>query len=376
MLGSRLTHPHYKEHHDALALLRAVSDGRPIPPLCDFSHAQIHWIIKTGFAPLVCFLSLSDPLRFESPLWRELDSANLSVRFLNDLQLETLRELLRRCQGLLPPITLLKGCSIGSEFYPEPHLRVMRDLDVLVDANDQPIVESLLFEMGFRQQSKNDSAYYVTHHHSMPFYHPPSGVWVEIHHGLFPQASRLSALHVFSESNIAVESRLCRVEGMVAKRLTPELQIVYTASHWALGLIDLKHKGGLFALLDTIFILRGGQQRLRWKVIFDWVQDSVAATHLYLLLSYLQDKNLVCIDKNVLGELFSRQKSFGMTNLRIAHWLITRYLVAGSVPITRGKLSILWENLLRDQGPNMNLATFFRQVLNLPVFPKSQFGMP
>jgi len=283
---------------------------------------------------------------------------------------------LKRARGLLPPITLLKGCSVAREFYPERHLRVMRDLDVLVEAKDQPIIESLLFEIGFRQKSTNTAVYYLTHHHSMPFYHRPTGIWVEIHHGLFPQASRLSALPVFSRDNIAAESRLCQVDGIAVKRFTPELQIVYTASHWALGLIDLKHRGGLFAFLDTIFILRGAQQGLRWKIIFDWVQNSVAATHLYLLLSYLQYKNIVCIDQDILRELFDRQKSFGMTNLKIAHWLITRYLVAGTVPLARGKLSILWENLLRDQKPVRNLARFFSQIFHFPEFPKSQFGMP
>ena len=168
----------------------------------------------------------------------------------------------------------------------------MRDLDVLVEAKDQPIIESLLFEMGFRQQSTNTAAYYVTHHHSMPFYHPPTGVWVEIHHGLFPQASRLSALPVFSRDNIAAESRLCQLDGIAVKRFTPELQIVYTASHWALGLIGLKHRGGLFAFLDTIFILRGAQQGLRWKMIFDWVRRfgggnaSLFASQLFAIQEY------------------------------------------------------------------------------------------
>ena len=370
-----MTHLPYKYSHDALTLLRSVSQGHPIPPLSDFAHAQIHWIIETGLAPLACFLSRADARRFESPLWRELESANLSVCFLNNLQLETLRELLKRSRELLPPITLLKGCSVASEFYPETHLRVMRDLDILVEAKDQPIVESLLFEMGFCQQSKNNAAYYLTHHHSMPFYHPPTGVWVEVHRGIFPQASKLSALPVFSRENIEAESILCRVEGMAVKRLTPELQIIYTASHWALGLIDLKQRGGLFALLDTIFILRGAQECLRWNVVFDWVKDSVAATHLYLLLSYLHCKNIVCIDKDILRELFSRQKSFGIINLKIAHRLITRYLVVGNVPLSHGKLSILWENLLRDQRPARNLASFFRQIFSLPKFPESQFGV-
>jgi hypothetical protein len=219
-----LTHLPYKDPADALALLRTVSQGRRIPPLSGFAHAHTRWIIDTGFAPLFCFLSRIDSRKFESPLWRELESANLSVRLLNEVQLETLRELLKRSQGLLPPITLLKGCSVASEFYPETHLRVMRDLDILVEAKHQPIVESLLFEMGFCQQSKNNAAYYLTHHHSMPFYHPSTGVWVEVHRGLFPEANRLSTLPVFSRDSIAAESRLCRIDGMPVKRLTPELQ--------------------------------------------------------------------------------------------------------------------------------------------------------
>jgi hypothetical protein len=198
---------------------------------------------------------------------------------------------------------------------------------------------------------------------------------VEVHRGVFPQASSLSALPVFSPQNIAAESRLCRVKEIPVKRLTPELQIVYIASHWALGLIDLKHRGGLFALLDTIFILRSTQQCLRWNVILNWVKDSVAATHLYLLLSYLHYNNIVYIDSNILRELFSRQKSFGMLNLKIAHWLISRYLVAGKAPVARGKLSILWETLLQDQGPARNLASFFSRTSSFPEFPKSQLRM-
>jgi hypothetical protein len=91
------------------------------------------------------------------------------------------------------------------------------------------------------------------------------------------------------------------------------------------GLIDLKHRGGLFALLNAIFILHGAHKGLRWKMIFDWVRSSVAATHLYLLLSYLQYKNIVRIDQDILRELFGQQKSFGITNLRIAHWLTTLF---------------------------------------------------
>lgn len=102
----------------------------------------------------------------------------------------------------------------------------------------------------------------------------------------------------------------------------------------------------------------------------------MAATHLYLLLSYLHYKKIISVDIDILRELFARQKSFGSINLKIAHWLITRYLVVGNVLLARGKLSILWENILRDEGPARNLANCFSQIFSFPESAKTQFETP
>lgn len=367
--------PSYNAPADSLSLLRTISQGDRVPPLTAFRPKQLHWIIETGFAPLFCFLSRNDSNNSDTLWWRELQAANLSVRLLNSVQLETLREILNRCEGLLPPITVLKGCSIATEFYPAAHLRVMRDLDILVKATDQPVVETVLLKMGFRQQSSNHVNFYYAHHHSMPFFHPGTGVWVEVHRDIFPRSEEVGTLRVFSGENVAAESRLSHCEGITVMRLSPELQLVYTASHWALGLIGLIHRGGLFAFLDTIFILRAAPQSIRWDAIFDWVSGSVAATHLYLLLSYLHCNRIYQFDPEVLRELFRRQKSFGRINLELAHRLIARYLVAGKIPLARGKLSILWETLLRNEGPVRNLASFSSEIFSLPESLKNKSGL-
>jgi hypothetical protein len=357
MSSRRRTNP------DLLALLRTISKEDKFPPLSSFSDRQIRWIIKTGLAPLFCFAGRNDPNRAAARSWRDLKAADLSIRVVNDIQLETLSEILNRCKDLLPPITLLKGCSIGSEVYPQSHLRVMRDLDLLVASKEQPILESILLEMGFRQQSTNGAEYYALHHHSMPFYHCAKGVWVEVHTGLFPPREKVANLAAFNCENIAAESRLSLLNEIPVMRLSTELQIIYTASHWASGLMDLKREGGLFALLDMIYILRKAQRDVRWNLIFKWVQSSVAATHLYLLLSYLDENDVLDVDW-ILQELFVHQRSFGILNLKISHHLITRYLVAGNIPIAQGKVAILWQNLLLDQGPAHNLASFCKKIVS------------
>jgi hypothetical protein len=345
---------------DLLVLLATVSKDHQLPPLSLLNDRQVRWIIEAGLGPLFWFASQKDSKMEDSRSCRDVKAADLTTRLINEIQLETLSEILVRSKGLLPPITLLKGCSTGSELYPQPHLRVMRDLDLLVEPKDQPKLESILLEMGFRQRSTNSHEFYAMHHHSMPFYHSSSDIWVEVHRGLFPASNKLAKLPVFSPRNIRAELRPSWLKGTPVMRLSTELQIVYTASHWAL---ELKRAGGLFGLLDIIYLLKRAPHNIRWDAIRNWVQDSVAGTHLYLVLSYLNKNNLIELDRTILAELFVRQKSFGLLNLKIAHSLITRYIVAGKIPVAAGKVAVLWETLLRDQGAARNLISVSKNLI-------------
>ena len=354
---------HRSARPNPLTLLRTVSKDHAFPPLSLLKDRELKWIIETGLGPLLCSASQKDLRTGESPSCRDVKAADLTTRLINQIQLETLNEILVKCEGLFPPVTLLKGSSTGSELYPEPHLRVMRDLDLLVDPKDQPKLETILLKMGFRQRSTNSYEFYATHHHSMPFYHKGRGVWVEVHRGLFPPSHQLAKLPVFSPRNITAELRPSWLKGVPVMRLSTELQIVYTASHWAL---ELKRKGGLFALLDIIYLLRRAQQNIRWDTILNWIQDSLAGTHLYLVLSYLNKNNLIDLDRTILADLFVRQRSFGILNLEIVHYLITRYVVAGKIPVAAGKVAILWETLLRDEEPARNLISASKNLI--PAF--------
>lgn len=345
---------------DLLALLRTISKDHQLPWLSSFNDQQVRWIIETGLGPLFWFANQNNQKTDASSPWRDLKAADLTTRLINEIQLETLGEILVRCKGRLSPITLLKGSSTGSELYPQPHLRVMRDLDLLVDPKEQPKLESILLEMGFQQQSSKNPEFYATHHHSMPFHHRESGVWVEVHRGLFPASNPLAQLPAFGAANISAELRPSSLRGIPVMRLSTELQLVYTASHWAL---ELKREGGLFALLDIVYLLKRTPHPIRWEAIFNWVEHSVAGTHLYLVLSYLAKNDMIELDRSILGELFVRQKSFGRLNLKIAHSLITRYVAAGKIPLAPGKVAILWQTLLRNHGAACNLMSLSKNLM-------------
>ena len=344
-----------KREPQLISLLRAASESRRDLPLAAFDEAQIRWAVETGLGPLLFQTTKDDPEAAKSPLWPLLKGADLTVRTLTGDQLDAMSEIIDACEGRVPPLTLLKGISICDQHYPEPHLRLMRDMDFLVEDADLEAVEAILLKLGYRQQSEGPAEFYETHHHSMPFFHPQRGVWVEVHRGLFPPKSKLGDDKVFRLENLKTRCRHSEFYGRKVARLSNELQIVYIASHWAQNFQAI---GGTIAMLDVIYLWKNTKDRLDWNEIFDWLSGSVASTYLYLLLSYLDKYRLIDISPEILNGLFVRQRSFGKINLNILHSLIDNYLANGKdfgKVLSLRNCFLLWETLVSPRSPLINL---------------------
>ncbi len=338
-----------------LSLLQASFHGRRDLRVATFDDAQIRWAIETGIGPLLVYATTADPQAATSPLWACLQGADLVARMLTCEQFDATLELIDACEGRAPPLTLLKGISISEQYYPEPHLRRMRDIDVLVEEAALPAVESVLFTLGYRQQSHYPPAFYATHHHSMPFVHPQRGVWVEVHRGLFPSTSHMGADWVFSREHLQSQLRPSSFQGRKVTRLSEALQLVYIASHWA---FEFQAIGGMAAMLDLIYLLKQAKDTICWAQILEWLDGSAAAPPLYLLLTYLKRAHLVDIASALLTDLFHRQRAFGTLNLTLMHTLLDRYTVGGHAfgRVCSGHhLNILWKTLLLPGPPVGNL---------------------
>ena len=297
-----------------------------------------------------------------SSLWPLLEGADLTARLINAEQLDAMEEIIRACGELVQPPTLLKGISIGEQYYPEPHLRPMKDIDFLVDQDALPIVESALLRIGYRQRSEMPPEFYEAHHHTTPFYHSQTQVWVEVHHGLFPGWSLVGSDKVFSIDTIRAERRPAEFRGRLVNRLSNELQIVYLASHWALGFQRL---GGMVAMVDMIYLLKRARS-IRWNRVLEWLDGAVAAGPVYLLLTYLARHRLVELPSGILGELSRRQRSFGQASLTIVHALIDRYVTNGREfgrLVSERTFHILWDTLLRPRPPARRLPVLLWNLL-------------
>jgi hypothetical protein len=223
------------------------------------------------------------------PLLVRLEAADRWARIRQADMFEALLAILDRCADRAPPPTLLKGISICDEVYPRPHQRFLGDLDLLVDELDAPAVATALVELGYRPPDTPAELDYSEHHHLPPLRHPRTGVCVELHTRLFPPVLGLDEQPPFSPSSVRSERCVSSFEGRRVFRLSPELQIPYLASHWAL---DFVPAAGARSLLDVALLLRATPGRLDWERILGWLADRRIAAHLHVLLACLHDWKL------------------------------------------------------------------------------------
>lgn len=329
-------------------LLHAAGRDRTDLSLDDFSERQIRWVIEVGLGPLFARHVVDSPAVWSGPMWPHIQGANLTARLMTDELLGSMDEILRACEGGARPPTLLKGISACTELYPEPHLRPMRDIDFLVATEDLAKTESALFGLGYRQESNRPRHYYETHHHTMPFRHPRTGVWVEVHRGLCAAGSEVGSDPAFSAERVSAERRISEFRGRPVYRLSAELQIVYLAAHWA---YDFQPAGGLVAMLDVIHLLKRARS-IRWEHVLSWLDGAIAANAVYLLLTYLDRHGLVELPAGLIGDIARRQRAFGRASLHLLHAIIDRYETNGrplGPLMSERNCPIVWECLLRPE---------------------------
>jgi hypothetical protein len=355
-----------------LAVLWAAHGDRNDLTLTAFTESQIRWAVATGLGPLLAQAVAGDPAAPASPQWPLLQGADLTAKVLAAEQFEATADIIDACHARVPPLTLLKGISICEEHYPSPHLRPMRDIDLLVPEAAVPDVEAILFGLGYRPSPDEPVELYRDHHHTVPLVHPRTGIWVEVHRRLSPSRHWPSAGDAFDPEYVSSKIRPSIFRGRPVNRLSGELQVPYIASHWALSSKLIRGVGGMIAMLDLIYLLKRTPQ-LRWEEILTRVDGSVAAAHLELLLGYLHRYGLIEIPADVIRLLARRQRCFGRGGRVILHGIIDRYVVEGRAYgglMTARNIEIAWKTLLRPGSPLGNLVRVPWNLLSYRLWPE------
>lgn len=241
------------------AALLAEAEHHGIGPL-------LYWHLRTASAPVPV-----EP-------WRLLQATYLRHRHANRVRLALLAQLLRACAEAHLEVRVVKGGALAHLLYPDPALRPMSDLDLLVRPADLPRARDILSSLGFAAPTSATSA------KSLPTVgRQMEGVWVgvELHQDLFEAGFAASLpLDALQEPPLAFAAS---AEGVIGYTLGYEELLWHLCQH--------------LRFHTTVF--------LPWRLI--WVADIVG----------LVERFSAQLD----WERLARQYPEALDTLSLLHWL-------------------------------------------------------
>lgn len=347
-------------------MLRTAATGEPLR-ISSLSGSKIHWITQNCLAAMLCHLTEQGEDTALCSSDKELKGARLTAKVLTNTLNSAMTEIIDHCQPKVEKIVLLKGISIADQYYPAAELRPMRDIDFLVEKKDLAKVEEVLIQLGYQQESDLPKSFFNDYHHSMPFFHPETGVWVEVHTGLFSGKKQIQDSQLFCVNNLLDKLVKSTFNERDVYRLSNEYQLIYTVSHWCL---EFKQFGGSIALFDIIYLLKNSSVP-DWEQILSWLDSDRLGWFLFLALGYLKQNNILEIDDKFYNRLKRHNKIGDALKMRILYYIIDKYLVAenpfGKV-VTSGNVGIIWDTLLSGNHPMLSVLTI---PINLVFPPKN-----
>ena len=331
----------------------------------DIDVASLKWAIQTGLSSIALDYSNANQ-NADISADNSLAANNLTAKFWQQTQVNLTKKIVSKLneQGIVP--TLLKGISISTSYYPKPHYRTMRDIDILVDVTEVDKVQEILPSLGYEQHSTYSKEFYDSLHHTMPWQHCKEEIWIEVHKRLFPKTSACYSSPVFQLDVIQKEKVIDDFYGLKIYRLSKEFQIVYIATHWA---ERFKQIGGVFALLDVALIINKNNNELDWNKIISWSNTPHVSNYVYLMLQYLSKSGLLHSSVNIEQHVNRIQHTLGMLSRALLNSIVNGYLLVGKPfgrALTVNNIAIIWRHLLEPSSSSV-------KILLLPfvvIFPK------
>ena len=297
-----------------------------------------------------------------------IQAADVMARWASADILETAVDVLAAAGEIGCQPILMKGGATALRYYPEPHLRLMTDIDLLIPQGQLAALESQLRTLGFQQTSEKPAGMYDGHHHAMPFFDERRSVWIELHTRPYPPNSHLATDSRFSLDAMEEHLTSAVIGDEKARVMNHELQLVYTSTRWA---ETLKAGRGVFPILDVALLLRAQGDTLDWDRVCRIVDASWAATAASAMLTYLNRWQLAVVPVDVLRRLAPRDKVANRVLHDVLNRLITTFVIEGARPgaiLTPSNLRIVWSTLLRDESP---WANFLALAPNI-AFPQDR----
>ena len=349
-------------------LLQIYHSGKPaVASVIDLPTAdQINFLCDVGLGP-IAFKVYGDELRQSDPtLFSVLQSADLTTRVIYGQLEKATIELAGELQSAGVTPTFLKGISTSEEFYAPPYLRVMGDIDILIQHSEVDLVMTKVSDLRYEITDEQWRLYQLFGHHHLPeARHPKTGVSIEVHTGLFGSVEFYSGETVFQPDNIAAQIVEFDYRGIRVARFTPEFQFIFTVSKWS---VDEGWAANLASINDVIHILRKYESEFDWSILSKWF---AANPHLYpiivALLHYLEQADIVRISPQLREALAGAGRKLGPITLKLLLWLLHTYPFNARDTVygryAQWRAHALWLNLSKPNSSDIKIPIAILRAL-------------
>lgn len=315
-----------------------------------------------GLEPFAAYIIKESGIACDDEIKDKLLSVELTARYLATVRRNAILQLHEVCAECY----LLKGSAVVYDLYPCDWIRLMGDIDILIENELVDYVSSTLSELGYKQESDYPQSFYEQIHHLMPFYHRDRGVWIEVHTAIFPKSVNPNDV-LFSSPFFFKNEEIFRIQNKIFHRPAPELNLIYTMTHWV---VEFRARDSAGQLLDIIYLLKEDEQSIDWNRLIRISDDRITATSVYICLGYLINSNVIAIDDNVWEEIRSRDMSTGKLGLMILFGIINSIHSTSRWPLSwlgKDNLGIIWRELLKDTKGN----NYLRAMTSI-IFPPAR----
>ena len=337
-----------------LPLLQALVEAESRFDLKSLASASTDTALDLGLGAALAYVTRESAVPDDVPQLERIQAADLMARWTTGDILETSVAVFAAARAIDCQPVLMKGGATALRYYPEPHLRLMTDIDLLIPPGQLAALESQLHTLGFEQTSDKPVGTYDSHHHAMPFFDERRGVWIELHTRPYPPSSPLASDSRFSRDAFDAHLASLTIGGETARVMNHEMQLVYTCTRWA---ETLKSGRGIFPMLDVALLLREEGRTLDWDRVCGIAQGSWAATPTTAMLSYLNRWKLAAVPPEVLRRLVPRGNFANHVMNAVLNRLVTAFVMEARLPgsiLTPSNLRIIWSTLLRPGSPWVN----------------------
>jgi len=197
--------------------VKGYTDWQSLP-----SRAEVN-----GLAPLVHLQLQSTGLAFPDTTRRVLAALTLRHRRANHIRGNALAEILNTFKQENIEILVLKGAALANTVYPQPGLRPMRDMDILVKNQEALRAQAKLVELGFNARVPASLANQSIHH--LPIANRLDDgltVSLELHYQLLP-----SMAHPVYYEELSPDASSFSVNGVAAQTLGHEDMLWHIYRH-------------------------------------------------------------------------------------------------------------------------------------------------